>query len=171
MDKGYLKTGAPTLEELQMLPGYPTRNRMEKGPVAVIECMQNIPCNPCEASCPTRAIVIGEDLSRRPILNEKKCIGCGKCIAACPGLAIFIVNLNYSETEALIQFPYELLPLPLENQVVDAVNREGVIITKGKVKRVDIKPSYHHTPIISLLIPKEYAEEVRGIARRKENGS
>jgi len=47
----------------------PARDRLAKGPVAVIECVQNIPCNPCEAACPARAITVGQPITALPVLD------------------------------------------------------------------------------------------------------
>ena len=85
-----LKVGYPCMEELRKVPGFPSEERMRKGPVAVIECVQEIPCNPCQAACPKKAITIGENITHLPVLDQEVCIGCGICISRCPGLAIFV---------------------------------------------------------------------------------
>ena len=41
-------------------PGIPSEERMKLGPVACIECLQQIPCNPCEEACPRGAITVGK---------------------------------------------------------------------------------------------------------------
>ena len=33
-------------------------DRIRKGPVAVIECYEEIPCDPCRTSCPKKAITL-----------------------------------------------------------------------------------------------------------------
>ncbi len=43
----------------------------------------------------------------------------------CPGLAIFIIDETYSETEATVLLPYEYLPLPKEGDYVTGLNRGG----------------------------------------------
>lgn len=77
------QTGILTKADLVEAVRYPSEERMKKGPVAVCECMQNIPCNPCETSCPFQAIHVGENISNLPKLDEQKCTGCTTCIAAC----------------------------------------------------------------------------------------
>ena len=42
--EGIIYTGVPSKEELAAAPGVPSRERMEKGRVACIECVQEIPC-------------------------------------------------------------------------------------------------------------------------------
>jgi len=83
-----LINGYLSKEELENLPGIPSRERMEKGVVAVIECAQEIPCNPCVDACKYGAIVIPGSLTELPILIEEKCIGCGKCVKVCPMRAV-----------------------------------------------------------------------------------
>ena len=96
-----------------------------------------------------------------PKLDEDKCIGCGLCIAACPGLAIFV--LNGGKEKAEVSFPFEYYPLPSKGDVVDCVDREGNVVVKGTVLRV-IKPKkYDATVVITVEIPHEYIKTVRSI--------
>ena len=46
MTEGVRFTGVPSAEEL-MKAGIPSKERIRQGRVAVIECVQEIPCNPC----------------------------------------------------------------------------------------------------------------------------
>ena len=163
MSKELKFSGVISEEELKKCPGYPSEERFKKGPVAVIECIQEIPCNPCEAACPFGAIEIGEPITNSPVLDEKKCKGCGVCISSCPGLAIFTVDISYSKTEAVISFPFEYLPLPKIGEKAKAVNREGKIVTIGRILKIKKPPKNDHTPIISLAVPKKWAAEVRSI--------
>ena len=53
------KTGVLTKEVLAQIPGYNLEAvRKAKGAVVIIECAENIPCNPCSTSCPRQAITI-----------------------------------------------------------------------------------------------------------------
>jgi len=158
-------TGAPSLEELHRSPAYPPEDRLKKGPIAIIECIEEIPCNPCEASCPSGAITIGESITNLPRMDFKKCIACGMCIPACPGLAIYIKDYNYSDTKALLSFPYEYYPLPKVNDIVQAVDRNGNILCTAKVLKVRNLKSNDHTAVITIEYPKEFFEEAVNMKR------
>ncbi len=160
-------TGILCREELLAAPGMPSRERMERGPVALIECVQEIPCDPCVDACRQGAIEIGEDLTQLPRLLEDKCNGCGTCIPACPGQAIFVVDLNYSAEGALLKIPYEFLPLPKVGSTVFALDREGKTVGEVKVLKVHHPRKNDRTPVISLLVPKELVLDIRNI-RLKE---
>ena len=45
------KTGFLSEKELEDGKGIPSQTRRRKGAVAVLECLEDIPCNPCEAEC------------------------------------------------------------------------------------------------------------------------
>lgn len=167
MSKGIKKTGLPSWEELKASPGIPCDKRLEEGPVAFIECVQEIPCNPCEEACPYGAIEVGKPITNLPKLKADKCKGCGICIAACPGLAIFKVHKNYSKTTSLVEFPFEYYPLPEKGEEVRCVNRAGEFITKGKVIKVVNLDKFDSTPLITVEIPKQYCLEVRSIQRKR----
>ncbi|MBS7645739.1 MAG: 4Fe-4S binding protein [Candidatus Bathyarchaeia archaeon] len=149
------------LEKIRSSPGYPSRERFIKGPVCVIECPEEIPCDPCSQVCPFEAIDVGRPITNLPKLIEDRCTGCGLCITACPGLAIFVVNLNYSPGEASISMPYEFLPLPDVGQQVEMLNREGSYVCKGRIVRVN--EGEDHTRVVTVAVPKEFYEHARGI--------
>ncbi len=163
---GVETTGVLSAEELAAAPGVPLAERLERGKVAVIECAQEIPCNPCEEACRFGAIVIGKSLTHPPVLVEEKCTGCGLCLPACPGLAIFLVDTTYSETEAAVSFPYEMQPLPEPGQRVGVLDRAGQAVGEGRVVRVDSPARYDRTPIVTVAVPTAQAMIVRNIAQQ-----
>lgn len=160
------QNGYITREELESFNQITSEERFKKGPVAVIECIQEIPCNPCEAACPQSAINIGLPITSLPVLDETLCTGCGVCIAKCPGLAIFTVDKTFSDTEATVSFPYEYMPLPIKDDIVEAVNRAGEMICKAKVVKVLNPKSFDRTPVVTVVIPKEFADDVRSMKRK-----
>lgn len=162
---GVLYDGYPSMEEIIEANGWPTESRFKKGPVAIIECVQEIPCNPCEAACPFHAIKIGNPITNIPKVDRDVCSGCGACIAACSGLAIFVVDKTYSETHSLISFPFEYVPLPEKGDEVDGLNRAGEFVCKGIVTRVINTKKNDHTPVITLAVPTDKVDEVRTMKR------
>jgi len=153
------KTGVPTKENIESVT--PSKERLSKGPVAIIECFQEIPCNPCYTSCKKGAIKELIDINDRPILDPEKCNGCGVCISNCPGLAIFVVDESYSETEALVRIPYEFVPLPKEGSFVTGLDREGKPVCRAKVEKVLNAKAQDRTLVVSLIVPKEFSMTVR----------
>lgn len=158
------KTGIPTQEDLSGV--FPSLERLQQGPVAIFECYQNIPCNPCFTACKLGAIEPFADINDMPKLLEEKCSGCGLCLAKCPGLAISILDYTYSETEALIKIPYEFIPLPEENESVIALNRSGEPVCDARVVKVLNPKNFDKTPMVSLAFPKAYIKEVRHFKRK-----
>jgi ferredoxin len=158
-----LINGYLSKEELENLPGIPSRERMEKGAVAVIECAQEIPCNPCVDACKYGAIVIEGSITELPIIIDDKCIGCGACLAICPGQAIFLVDMTYSDTQGTVNVPYEYVPLPKAGDIVDGLNRGGEVVCQAEVKRVVNAKVNDRTPIVTLIVPKDMVMEVRSL--------
>lgn len=159
---GYL-----TLEELkEKVASYPSEERMQQGPVAIIECVQQIPCNPCVAACRFGAIEIDGDITQLPMLHEEKCTGCGLCIAHCSGLAIFVINKAFGNGKGTVSFPYEYMPLPEKGQKVKAVNRKGEVVCDGEIVDVKDLKVYDRTPVVTVAVPVECTEEVRNIERK-----
>ena len=163
--KGLKATGIPSKEELESSPGYPDRKALAKGPIVVIECVQDIPCNPCEPACPRGAILVGDPITKIPVFFADRCDGCGSCIPLCPGQAIFRVDMTYSEQKATVSFPYEFSPLPKKGDIVKGVNRVGEVMCDAEVLRVQKPKAFDHTAVITIAVPKGRAMEVRSMKR------
>ena len=159
-----MKDGVLSERELEDLPGVPKKERLEKRAVAVIECAQEIPCNPCEIACQSGAIYIGEPITNLPSLDAELCNGCGLCISACPGQAIFVIDKTYSKDEAIVKLPFEFLPLPEKGQVVAGLNRQGEVICSARVIKVHTSKSFDRTSIISVVVPVDCVMQVRNIS-------
>jgi len=170
MERQYLKTiGSPSLAELKDSPAFPKEKDYKKGPIAVIECIEEIPCNPCETSCPKGAIEVGNPITNLPRIDFERCVGCGICVAACPGLAIYVKDYNYSEEEALITFPFEYLPLPKVGDIVTLAGRRGEEICEGKITKINNAKANKNTTILSASFPKEYLLDVITMKRLKKD--
>jgi Fe-S-cluster-containing hydrogenase component 2 len=150
--KEYEKTGTLCLDDLTL----PNDEQLKKG-VAIIECVQKIPCDPCVAVCPVSAISM-KDINQIPIIDYDKCTGCKRCVGICPGLAIFVIKLK--EDKALITLPYEFLPIPKVGEIVKALNREGKV--RGKAKVVKINRS-NKTTVVTIEVEKDLAMDIRNI--------
>lgn len=154
-------TGIPTKDLIER--AFPSIERINQGPVAVIECFQNIPCNPCSTSCTRKAMNPMSDINDLPSLNVKNCSGCGICISKCPGLAIMVIDGSYSEDEVIFRIPYEFLPLPNKGDIVEGLNRRGEYITDAKVLRIQNPKSFDKTAIIDVIVNRDYLYEFRNI--------
>ncbi len=126
--KEYEQTGVLSVNDLVL----PSTKQLQKG-VAITECIQEIPCNPCVDSCPVNAISM-KDINAPPIVDYDACIACGKCVGVCPGLAIFVVKKEGDE--GLLTLPYEFLPIPKKDEQVITIDRDGKKVGNGIVKRV-----------------------------------
>jgi len=139
------------------------RGLVPQKPIALIECFQNIPCNPCETSCAQNAITVGKPITNLPVLDADRCIGCGICVAACPGLAIFLLDMTFSANEALVTIPYEYFPLPKKGDEVCAVNETGETLCRARIYRVRNPERFDKTALVSIVVPKRFACEIREI--------
>ncbi len=162
---GVIYTGVPSPQELDKCPGMPSQEMMKTKKVPRIECVQEIPCNPCEGICPTGAIHIGENITDLPVLSAQNCSGCGLCVANCPGLAITMIDKSYDDSHATIDFPFEYLPLPQKGDVVQAVGRDGQEVCKGEVLSVKKLKAYDCTTVVSIKVPMQSADLVVSMKR------
>lgn len=150
--------GVLSFKEMKNL--FPSKERLLKGAVAVVECIESIPCNPCAEVCPVGALT-KKSLVDPPMVDHDKCTGCELCVAACPALAIFVLDLSYSDNEALITLPYEFLPVPTVDDIVDVCDKKGQVRGKGRVVRV--RKMKDKTVLLTLAINKSLAMDVRSI--------
>lgn len=166
ISQNLLKHGYVADDEIERFPGITHR----VGVHPVMECTQNIPCNPCQDACPMHCIKIGEQITSLPAVDEdKQCIGCGMCVASCSGQAIFLVNETYEDDYASITMPYEFLPLPSTGDKGMALSRSGVPICEAEVIDVKSSPAFDQTHLLTIKVPKEYAMKARFFQGGLEN--
>ena len=156
-----INDGIPTKEDINKVT--PSDKRFAQGPVAIVECFQEIPCDPCIKACKRGAITMPQDINSLPIVDADLCNGCSLCISFCPGLAIFVVDKTYSEEHALVKLPFEYVPVPQKGQHVTGLSRAGDQLGDFEVIKVTSGGKKNMTYTISLAVPQEMAMEVRDI--------
>ena len=156
--------GVPTERDLKN--SAPSEDRIRRKPVALHECYQDIPCDPCVYSCPVNAITM-KTLISIPEINHEKCTGCSACVAACPGIAIFMVEKK--DEDGFVTLAYEFVPLPAVGELVDGLDRRGCIVCEASVSRVFSLPGIDKktkTTLVRLRVPAQKVMEVRFFRRR-----
>lgn len=154
----FRETGVIDLEDLKKYNLLPPEERLKKGPVAVLECPEMIPCNICVPYCPTKAIKM-ERIIELPVVDWDKCTGCRMCVAVCPGLAVFVVDLSKEDAD-YVTVPHEFLPAPKKGDEVILLNRRGERVGKGVVTHVWER---NKTYVVTIRVPKGLGMEVRAI--------
>jgi Fe-S-cluster-containing hydrogenase component 2 len=134
----------------------------KKGGLVIVECPQRIPCNPCNTSCPTGAIVEFKDINDVPEVDYGKCTGCALCVAKCPGLACFVADLTFGDGVALMKLPYEMLPVPAKGDSVKCLGRAGETVCEGRVENVT-EPHRDRTRVVHVSVPAGHVSDVRAI--------
>lgn len=155
--------GVLSFEEVAACPGWPGEQWIKRKRVAVLECVEDIPCNPCEAACPSHAIAIGSPITNLPAIDAERCTGCNICVAICPGLACFVVEENHSAELASVAMPYELLPLPEVGETVRALDRSGHYLCGAQVVRVQKVKRFDKTAVVTLTVEKRFVNDARSI--------
>ena len=158
ISQNLLQHGFVAEEEMDRFPGV----THQKGVHPVMECTQNIPCNPCQDACPRHCIRIGSNITALPSIDEEKqCTGCGMCVASCSGQAIFLVNEDCGDGTAEITLPYEFLPLPQTGDKGVALGRNGKPVCPAEVVKVRSAKAFDHTNLLTMKVAKEFAMQAR----------
>lgn len=140
-----------------------------KGIHPVMECTQNIPCNPCQDSCPKKIIHIGDQITSLPSVSEEiACIGCGMCVAACSGQSIFLLDEKQEEGVTCVTLPYEFYPLPEKGYIGTAFDRSGHPICDALVVDVKNVKAYDKTVLLTIEVPYEMGMKARFFKRKQE---
>jgi NADPH-dependent 2,4-dienoyl-CoA reductase/sulfur reductase-like enzyme/bacterioferritin-associated ferredoxin/Pyruvate/2-oxoacid:ferredoxin oxidoreductase delta subunit len=146
----------------RVLPYSPPEIRT--GVFPVLHCTQEIPCNPCMTSCPKGLITTGgHEILGIPEYSDG-CIGCRKCVAVCPGLAVTLVDYRKDAAHPTVTVPWEfhdhLAPAGAEMTVTDW---EGVILGTGEVISVGPAPGFPGTRLLDVRVSGEIANRVAGV--------
>ncbi len=155
-------------EILKAKPSQPIETEIkfkEEGVYPVFYCNQEIPCNPCTTVCDQEQIVTFDNLiTQLPYFKgEKECIGCGKCVAVCPGLAVVLIDYRKDKNNPLVTFPFELSNEKLvKGQKIIVVSNEkelGIF----EINRSRILKEFPKTQLISVKLPSNIAQKAVGI--------
>lgn len=153
-----LKKGYISEEEIERFPGVTHR----AGIHPVMECSQNIPCNPCQDACPKHCIKIGSHITSLPVVDETaECVGCGMCVASCSGQAIFLIQEDYEPGFATVTLPYEFLPLPKKGDKGYGLGRNGERVCEAEVLEVKTSPAFDHTNLLTMKVPVDMVMKAR----------
>ncbi len=137
--------------------------------VPVFHCSQEIPCNPCASACPQGLIEIdAEDIRRVPTFvgeaRQKPCIGCGRCVAVCPGLAITLVDARADAERPLVTIPFEFADTTLTTgDSVILLDTEGSVLGVQPVEAIQRTKKNDRTALITVRAPSAWAAEIAGI--------
>ena len=151
VSKNLLAHGCVTEEEIA---SFPAASYEKQGIHPVIECTQNIPCNPCQEACKLGCIMVGANITRIPAIDTaKKCSGCGMCVATCSGQAIFLVNKDFEPGFATVAFPYEFLPGLKKGDRGKALDRSGNPVCDAELVDVKQLPAMDKTAVVTMKVP------------------
>jgi sarcosine oxidase subunit alpha len=135
----------------------------------LIRCVQEIPCDPCIKACPQKLISMkGSILSLPEFAGE--CQGCGRCVLACPGLAIQLVINDYdaSGDKALVMVPFEFTdiqtPIGMEVTTTDI---EGNVVGRGRVVAVRKREDQDRRRLLLIEVPDSEKLRVAGFRIRE----
>jgi Fe-S-cluster-containing hydrogenase component 2 len=157
----YLKDGIirpGDVASSNLLP--PPRRLREKRPVAMIECIQEIPCNSCALACKLGAIRMN-NVNDIPQIDFEKCTGCMACLMVCPGLAIFL--LRAQDGLGYVTLPYEFIPIPKVGKQVSTLDREGKVLGKSLVTWVLPPERNDGTALVTIRVPEEWLLQARAV--------
>lgn len=153
-----LKKGYVSDDEIERFPGVTHKI----GVHPVMECTQNIPCNPCQDACRKGCISIGSNITSLPVVVDgSSCINCGMCVASCSGQAIFLVDEDVGGNMATVTIPYEFCPLPEKGTMGKGLGRDGSVICDAEVIEVKSSKAFDKTNLLTMKVPKEFAMKAR----------
>ncbi len=142
------------------------------GMLPVFHCTQEIPCDPCSSICPKGLIFIDpKDIRNVPTFtgDATTCIGCEKCIAICPGLAITLVDYRKDSDHPVVAIPFEFnYEVIKEKESVTVLDTAGTVLGDYEVVKVERVASRDHTIIVKVRAPREVATRIAGIRVQEE---
>lgn len=143
-----------------------SQERKEKGPYAVIECPERIPCDPCVGACPQGAISIPGSMVELPEIDHEKCTGCLVCIPRCPGLAIFVID-ETPDDHSIVYIPYEFIPRPKKGDTATGLDRDGKERCDVTIHKIIDSSKFDHCAVVGFTVPKDLCHDIRFIKIKK----
>jgi ferredoxin len=134
----------------------------------VMQCRQEIPCDPCASVCPQHLIQIDpHDIRQLPEfcpLDEKNCIACERCVAVCPGLAITLVDFRKNPQHPTVSIPIEFSETYLhQGDAVPVTDIDGRVLGEFPVVSMRMLRQFSRTLIVRVQIPAQFATLAAGI--------
>ena len=134
----------------------------------ILHCRQRIPCDPCASICPYNLIQLDpNDIRSIPEYvpnNGKTCIGCERCVAICPGLAITLVDFrkdaDFPTVSIALEFSEEFIHIGDNVPVTDI---DGHILGKYPIINIHTLRQFSRTRIARVKVPASIAPQVSGI--------
>ena len=149
--------------------------QFETGVRPVFHCSQEIPCDPCAAVCPQKAIHIDQtDIRHLPdYLGDDldvSCLGCEKCVSFCPGLAITLVDYRSDPKFPTVSIPFEFPADDIRaGDTVRVLDAEGESLGNVEVTSVQFPPPSNGTLVVRVRSPESIAKRIAGIRVQKED--
>jgi len=102
----------------------------------------------------------GDPLMDLPVY-EGKCIGCGKCVTICPGLAITLVDFRKDIEYPTVTLPYEISnhEVKIEDNII-CVDIDGKELNILPITQILNVKANNRTQLIKLKAPKNIARKI-----------
>ncbi|MDD4033861.1 MAG: FAD-dependent oxidoreductase [Candidatus Cloacimonetes bacterium] len=128
----------------------------------VIHCLQEIPCNPCTTVCPTKSINTEDGSLMALPRYTGKCIGCGKCLLICPGLAITLVDYRKDRDNPTVTIAYEIMNMAVKTgDQRELCDIEAKSLGSFEVTQVQDYPK-QQMQLVRFRVPAAIAKQVAG---------
>ncbi len=129
----------------------------------IFHCLQEIPCNPCMTVCPKNAITPKEHLKNIMDIPEVtgECIGCGMCVAVCPGLAISLAK-ELDQEFAELTLPYEFNLDFKKGDLLVITDMEGEFLEEAEFLRSRYVKKYK-THLVTVKMHQKNIQKACGI--------
>ncbi len=167
IDMGLAKESIPAewYQKAEVLKSHPGKvkgynnHAAEEGVFPIIHCLQEIPCNPCTTVCPTNSINTEDGSLMAVPLYSGSCIGCGKCVLICPGLAITLVDYRKDADNPTVTMPYEISNMEVKvGDTLHLVDIDGNKLIDAPVIAVVNNPK-SRTQLVKVSVPKQLAKQ------------